>query len=545
MTVRPPRPPLNARPLRLAFAMCLLAAPATAARAQERPRPGTLPGTGSSLPPITRRPPRAPKAPATAPASRATDSTVTVPLVGTVYDSLSAAPLAGATVQLVSERDRSVTLTTTTDSAGTYRIPAVRPGRYLAGFFHPSLDALGVEMPPVLVDVQGAGDARLEFAVPGARRLLPALCGANAPAGRNPAANQQLTELLQPPAKPGALVGMVRDADSGEPLANARVVVTWNEVQVSDDGVRTARRRAPVRARPDGGFTACGLPSGTDLVVDAEAPGRRSGLVELRLQPGELSRRDFALGDSATAIAVTVPDSTAAQEGRLAVPITVARGNARLSGVVRYPDGRPMGNAKLVVIGTGVSGATSPTGAFTLTGLPAGTYTLEVRAIGYSPKRVAVNLSSRRPTSVAVALDEKVQAVESVIVRGDRGKLQKDFTGFLDRSKRGLGRYITEDQIAQRNAFVMTDVLRMTPGLTVVPNGAMGYSLRGRGGQCTPDLYVDGMRVMDGAADIDQLVRPGDAAGVEIYNGAGSVPAQFSGGSASCGVVAVWTKRGK
>ena len=49
------------------------------------------------------------------------------------------------------------------------------------------------------------------------------------------------------------------------------------------------------------------------------------------------------LGDSASATVVTLPDTAAKKEGRLEIPITVARGKATVNGIVRTKDGRPLG----------------------------------------------------------------------------------------------------------------------------------------------------------------------------------------------------------
>jgi hypothetical protein len=90
-------------------------------------------------------------------------------VVGTVYDSLAAAPLARATVQWASPSDPGRTYTTQTDSAGRYRLPAVRLGRYLVGFFHPDVDAIGVELPPIGVELGGDTTARVDLATPARR----------------------------------------------------------------------------------------------------------------------------------------------------------------------------------------------------------------------------------------------------------------------------------------------------------------------------------------------------------------------------------------
>ncbi len=146
---------------------------------------------------------------------------------------------------------------------------------------------------------------------------------------------------------------------------------------------------------------------------------------------------------------------------------------------------------------------------------------------------------------MAVTVNERVNTLESVVVQADRTKLQKDFTGFSERAKRGgFGRYITEEDMRRRSAFAVSDVLRTVPGLRVVPNGGFGYAVLGRG-NCTPDIFIDGTRVLDGSAQLDQLIQPQDVGGIEVYPGGTGAPPQLqSPGGSSCGVVAVWSKRG-
>jgi hypothetical protein len=491
--------------------------------AQAKPRPGTLGGTTRPTGPGTRPATPARQAPLPLPV----DSSRTLAVFGVVTDSVAGAPLAGATVQLASEADRTVTFTAQSDSAGRWRLPAVRPGRYLAGFFHPTLDALGIEPPVALVQIMPDTAARLDLGTPGPLTVRAKVCP-------------------QTPADRAVLLGAVGNADTGAPIPEAKIVLTWSEMRINEEGIRNVKRRLPVVVRPDGGYLACDLPAETDLVANAEAPKRRGGLIELRLPPRTLTRRDFGLGDSASVVTVLLPDTMAAREGRLEQPQAVARGNAALTGTVRTRDGRPLRGAKVQLWGSDVSGTTSEAGTFALAGLPSGTYALEIRAIGFAPRRVPVTLSARRPNSASVVLDQPVNTLSSVVVSADRTKAQKDLTGFLERSKRGMGRYMNEEEIAKRNAIAMSDVFRTFPSIRVVPNGTgFGYALQGRG-NCAPDVFVDGMRLFDGATDLDQIVRPNEVAGVEVYTGAGTAPAQFmtAGGNSGCGTVVIWTKRG-
>ena len=83
-----------------------------------------------------------------APAALAAQTAVT----GTVVDSTRAqAPLAGATVQLVSRLSPDLVRTVATDSLGGYMLLDVPAGEYLLGFLHPRLDELALQPPLRLV----------------------------------------------------------------------------------------------------------------------------------------------------------------------------------------------------------------------------------------------------------------------------------------------------------------------------------------------------------------------------------------------------------
>jgi len=464
-------------------------------------------------------PPPAPQTPAPA-AAPAADSGRRVTIRGVVFDSLARVPLAGAVVQFAPRTEApSRAFSATTDSVGEYRLEGLAPGRYLAGFFHPMLDSLGLQPPLGLADVDSGGASIIDLAIPGAERVYAAHCGARAPGDSS-----------------GLLLGWVHDADGGQAVPGGKVVLTWREMVFSANGMRLENKRLPVSARDDGFYALCKVPSGEVLVAGGEAGSRRSGLVEVIVPPGGVLRRNFALGDSTTAVVAKVPtDSAGAEEGG-----RIARGTATLTGVVRDPGGQALSGAQTLVWGSGVTGRTGEGGKFTLSNLPAGTYSLEVRAIGYSPKRVPVDLASRKTTNVEVTMDERATVLAGVTIKETRRT--RDFDGFLRRQQNGMGRYVTREDIERRNPFVTTDVLRTMPGLSVTPTSGMGYAVRGRGG-CTPAVVIDGTPVSNGANDIDAMVRPQDVRGMEVYLGLGGVPGEYATFSNGCGVILVWTGR--
>ncbi|MFL5577083.1 MAG: TonB-dependent receptor [Gemmatimonadaceae bacterium] len=497
------------RPRHLAAAVVgvlLVAGAATAAPAQVRkPAPAR---------PAPRAPAAGKPAPrdSSAPAPSAAAPTVT----GVVYDSLAGAPLAGAAVQLVrDDSSRAGGYSAITDSAGHYAITGMRPGRYLAGFFHPVLDSLEIEAPLQRVEVGGEPVTTLDLAVPSPAQLHAAFCS-ELPRGDTSA----------------TLVGWVRDADRGDGVGESRIVLTWSELRVDEGGVRVLKRRVPARPRPSGFYIVCGLPSDIALDADADAPGgRRSGIVDLNLRAGEMRRLDFALADSTSAVAAP---TDSAGERKL-------RGSARVAGTVRDAGGRPVVRANVGVRGAAVTTVTSETGTFALGGLPAGTRALEVRAIGYEPASVPVTLRSGASAAARVTLQRRADVLAPVTVLGKESRRTRDITGFLERSRTGMGKYLTAEDIEKRNPIQLTDALRMTSGIQVRPNG-FGYSIQGRGG-CSPSVFIDGLPVYDGARDIDELVRPSEVAGIEVYSGSGSVPGQFATQSNGCGTVLIWTKR--
>ncbi|HKP76068.1 MAG TPA: Plug domain-containing protein, partial [Longimicrobiaceae bacterium] len=89
-----------------------------------------------------------------------------------------------------------------------------------------------------------------------------------------------------------------------------------------------------------------------------------------------------------------------------------------------------------------------------------------------------------------------------------------------------------------------SDLLRRIPGLAFRQTRKGGFALRGRGG-CEPQVYLDGMDVsMFGTATtVDDLVRPEDLEGVEVY-GSSSIPVEFIRNTPGdqCGAVMLWTR---
>lgn len=497
--VAPPRPTTAASALpRPAPAM-----PVTSPRSRRsRTRVAAAALLVAATPPLARAQPR--------PAGPTSDGTGSIR--GVVYDSLAARPLAGAIVQVVARDARTVGHSTTTDSTGAFHLDSLPPGAYLVGFSNPLLDVLEVEVTPREVAVAPGAPAAVSLAVPGLATMRAALCGADARGPRD---------------STGLLVGTVRNADAEGPVPGARVLLTWSELVLEAGKIRTERRRVPVPVRPSGSYVACDVPTDAAVAASADAPGRASGLVEVALGPGRFVRRDFVLGDSgATAAAPS--------------------GVAQLAGVVRDPNGRPLAGVRAQVLGAQAQAVTGPDGRFTLTGLPTGTRTVEVRAIGYVPSRATVDLVRGHPTSVQLAVAKVAPVIDRVTVYGTAEPAARWEKDFDQRRRAGFGRFFTAADVLRERPPHVTDLVRRAPGVRLDP-GRRGYAVRmldGKGGFCSPSVVLDGAPTPGGADELDLLVRPEEVAGVEVFRGAVGAPLEYGGlQNSGCGEVLIWTKR--
>ncbi|HEU4585506.1 MAG TPA: carboxypeptidase regulatory-like domain-containing protein [Gemmatimonadaceae bacterium] len=451
----------------------------------------------------------------------AKDTTGTVTVSGTVYDSLAGKPLADAVVQMAGKESGAKPLSTTSGADGEFEFRGVSPGSYIIGFFHPALDSLGLELTSKSVEVTSDAPARVALAIPSPTTVQDRLCTPDATADST-----------------GLLIGFVRDANSGIPLARASVVVMWREI-VIENGIHTRSREIPVKTNDAGWYALCGVRTDGPLTARAEMGSDVTGFIEISVPPRGLLHRDFYIPRGSAVTTVAVEDSAAAAAGE-----TVRRGSARLTGMVRDHRGRPVNGAQLLVWGSGVTGSTQEDGTFALAGLPAGSQSLEVRYVGYAPEKMTVDLVSNTTRSVTVTLDERANVLDAVTVYGKRSKRSRDITGFLQRRKSGFGQFMTREDIEKRQPFRFTDLLRGVVGFMVAPSSeGLGYRiLSSRGvtssGNCTPGLYIDGVQIFD-PENIDDLVVPSDIAAVEAYPSASGAPPQFVRGA--CGSILIWT----
>lgn len=442
----------------------------------------------------------------------------TATLSGTVFDSIAGVPLRGATVQVVAAHDstRRATRATRADSAGAYRLDGLAPGRYYVGFHHWRLDALLLRERVRLVEVRAGEPAVADLAIPSSRSVVAALC------------------LPMETDASGLVLGQVRDADGGAPLAGAEVAVMWIETRFDGGGREQVRTEQAVSTDADGRYALCGVPTDVPVAALARVGADASGLVPVPLEPRGLAVRDLTIGRGAAAALVPAGDS---------LHMPVRRGSAHLKGTVYFSTGAPYDGATVLLHGTAARDTTGRGGQFDFGSVPAGTQTLLVHAMGYEPRRVVVQLASGRTDSVRIVLGERTPVIERVTIAGDRPRSARD--GFARRRSRGLGYSLDSAEIAALAPRSLADLLRAIPDVRIDLN-LFDEAIRVNG--CTPHVWLDGAYLRGGADVVSYIVDTRLLGGVELFTTLGRTPREFirigsgytMGGD--CGAVLVWTK---
>ena len=444
-------------------------------------------------------------------------------ITGVVYDSIAGVPLAGATVELAptAESLTDRVFTATSDRSGRFTLRNVPPGEYIAGFRHPVLDTLGVEVPRRRVAIR-SGEQRIDLGTPSPGTIARILCG--------PRANER---------RAGLLLGHVRGAADDIPIAGATVLVEWMEAVIDSGSVGYRELRAEARTGSSGRFVICDLPAGAALLARASHAGDSTGYVDMEIAPGVVRHLTFHVGGG-TRRAVTRVDTTLTDSSSRDSIVTWS-GTARLTGVVRDDRRRPVANASVGVEGTRRETVGDERGRFSLDSLPAGTQTVEARLIGFQPTRVVVRLIPDRTATVDIILGKRVPVLESEFVYA-RG------AGEFERRRRlsVSGSFITRETIERRGSnATLAQLLQEAPGVQV-DNRPGGPSVTMRrttptspgATRCTPSLYVNGVR--DLSANFAFLYSD-EIAGIEIYPREISRPVEFTDRN-RCGAIAVWTR---
>jgi TonB-dependent SusC/RagA subfamily outer membrane receptor len=236
--------------------------------------------------------------------------------------------------------------------------------------------------------------------------------------------------------------------------------------------------------------------------------------------------------------------------------------SAQVTGTVRgrvtdAPSGRGVPEAQVTIAGTRLGASTNDNGDFTITAVPTGARTLNVRRIGYQPATRALTINAGDNNTGDIALTVSAVNLSEVVVTGTAAPTERRKIGTsiasIDSTTIGRAPATTVDQAMQGKV----------PGAQITQNsggpGGGGISVRLRGvnsfiSGSDPLYIVDGVIVDNGSAQLADLggrsnpqnrladLNPADIDHIEIIRGAAA--AALYGSRANNGVVQIFTKRG-
>ena len=214
-----------------------------------------------------------------------------------------------------------------------------------------------------------------------------------------------------------------------------------------------------------------------------------------------------------------------------------------LRGVVFDSAGGPIRDADIGIVALRRLTKTDEDGHFVLVKLPAGELVVSVRRIGYEPITVSRTIAENGSDTVAIQL-EKVAMLETLEVTAREMRRRFWVEDFYRRVVRGVGTYITRDDIAQKRASTPTDLMRSVPGIQIVRTrtgrGIRFVSAANMRRNCMPMIWLDGQEAPGMQLDDIPL---NTIEGIELYNGPSTTPMQFSQTSTvSCGTIVIWTR---
>jgi hypothetical protein len=416
---------------------------------------------------------------ASAQAPRADERSAT--LRGLAVDSVRGRYLSGAVVSV-----KGTEITATADSTGAFRI-SVPAGTYSLELKHPLLDSLGITLSTAPRDFPERDSTFLTIGIPSPRTLVNAKCPAE--------------EIARGPA---VLTGMVVDAVTGSPVADAVVSVSWVDYEAVKRSVTRTPQKRFAHVLPNGAFKMCGLPDG---VVEGVTASRGN--------------------DSTAAIDVDLSSLIDIVSFRIPPPRSSDSRGVSITGRVVDATGAPAPGARVAVEGDTAVTTTSATGSFTLQNVRTGTRPVTIRKIGYEAVEIPVDVPRGGMTGAILHLGRSVAILRAMVV-----------TSSLDSGLRRVG-YEARRRIVAGSFVGPSEIARINPEhLQHVLDRVMRYA---RGG-CTR-FWVDGRLVPEGESP-DGFISGVEIGAVEVYTES-FVPPEFPAFTRlgrPCRGVIVWTK---
>lgn len=232
-----------------------------------------------------------------------------------------------------------------------------------------------------------------------------------------------------------------------------------------------------------------------------------------------------------------------------------ARPRGVIDGFVTDTSLIPIGAAEVSVLRANLHLFTNRAGRFRITDVTPGHYVLIVRRLGFRPISQVIEVLPNDTMNLSYTLEPGPRvALDTVRVTATR--MTRDLQEFEERRARGLGEFLTREQIERRGSVELPTLMRGFRGVALASDPTKGkgvteeiaYNRRDFGnflssgaGACPMQVFIDGTP-MPRAFDLSLGPLPSEIAGIEVYGGPSSAPARFSGADRSCGMILIWTR---
>jgi hypothetical protein len=240
---------------------------------------------------------------------------------------------------------------------------------------------------------------------------------------------------------------------------------------------------------------------------------------------------------------ITVPASWLIVLALGSGPALVAQtGTATIAGQLVDGQSRaPVGGARVGLLGAARELVSDSTGRFSHAGLTAGTYVVQVRAIGYSAASWIVELREGEVHNEVFQLQPLPYVLDTVRIERPPSFAEARRRAFDLRRASGRGYFITLAQIEAQQPRSLADLLRNVPGVRMTCRGSGRCTVRMARGpdQCNPEYVLDGFPATN-STSLD--MSPAGIIGIEVYSALSETPIQFLRADNTCGTIVIWTR---
>jgi hypothetical protein len=231
-------------------------------------------------------------------------------------------------------------------------------------------------------------------------------------------------------------------------------------------------------------------------------------------------------------LTLAVPSFSAAQPGGQTKLVT-------LEGIVVDDAKAPVPDAQLSLKPFGQiprSARSGNDGRFAFDAVPLGDGSITVKRLGYKARTLPISITPANP-SLELAVEEVASDLDPVVVDASGGRMA-EFQNHRETSS--FGHFFDQKDIQKLSPRFVSDLFRAVPGASVETGSGIGNTVRLRG--CRPRIWVNGVRTVN--SEIDEIARPSEIDGLEVYPSWAGTPAQYMDReNRACGTIIIWTRR--